>query len=243
VVLFLRPRGYLYQGRTVEAWFQDCANDQWVEDYPRTGEIGPSGEVFRLMGTNTALFLASRITRDLTPSRLELWTSMLPARFQPTSRHHEAYTAALLLSVCVKPPESMLNELLRPALNSTNDEQQLFARMACDSCRAVPPPPFTATGNYVTAVVTVLRPVGSRTVQTTNHGQIKMIEDWLQEVKSTQLPLEQLGAVGPWCTVTFYRGSNAISTNLIFASDSRTTRRELLTDDQRQKLLNIIGQK
>ena len=196
------------------------------------------------MGTNAVPFLAGRITQDFSPSRLEEWASMLPARFRPTPKDHEAFTAALLLSTCVEPPESMLRELLGPALSSTNIIQRLAVEMACSSCQPVPPSPvISATGNSVTAVVTVLQLTGSRTVQTTNHGRIKMIEDWLQEVKSTQLPLEQLGAVGPWCTVTFYRGSNALATNLVFATDGGTTRRELLTDNQRQRLLEIVAQK
>jgi hypothetical protein len=69
-----------------------------------------------------------------------------------------------------------------------------------------------------------------------------MIREWLQEVRSTQLPQEQMGAVGPWCTVTFYGGTNAIATNLVFAIRGRATSDRLLTDEQRQKLLNIIGQ-
>jgi hypothetical protein len=249
VVMLLWPRGYTFQGRTVGAWFKDCAKDQWVRDFPSTGEIGASGEVFRLMGTNVVPFLASRITRDLTPSRLDRWMSRLPRRFRPATKEDEAYAAAHLIRQCVKPPESMLRELLKPAMSSTNGAQINALEVAFgepwDSWRPRRPlhPPPSSTGTSATAFVTVLQPGCSKTVQTTNREHIKMIQAWLQEVKPTQLPPEKIGAVGPWCTVTLYAGSNAISTNLVFAFDGRTTRRELLTDEQRQKLLNIIGQK
>ena len=93
------------------------------------------------------------------------------------------------------------------------------------------------------AVVTVLLPVGSQTIRTTNRTTIKMIQEWLTEVRATQLPPEQIGAVIPWCTIIFYEGSHdrpPASTNLVYAIRDRTTRHELLTKEQRQKLLSIL---
>lgn len=128
--VLLWPNGYTYQGRSVKSWFKDCAKDQWVKDYPSTGEIGQSGDVFRLMDTNVVPFLASRITRDLSPSRIDRWMSNLPERFQRTTKEEEAITAALLLNKCVKPPMSMLRELLKPAMHSTNRAQSIAVEIA-----------------------------------------------------------------------------------------------------------------
>ena len=128
------PRGYVYQGKSVQAWFKDCANDSWVEDYASTGEMGQSGEVFRSMGTNAVPFLASRITRDLTPSWFEPWLPerWLPVAIRRTTKEHEAYTAGLLIWKCINPPESMLRELLKPAMSSTNYAQSVAVSMALE---------------------------------------------------------------------------------------------------------------
>ena len=74
------------------------------------------------MGTNAVPFLASRINRDLEPTRFEQLASKLPGRFQPKPKpkDFEAWQAACLLHDCIKAPDNMLREMLKPALLSSN---------------------------------------------------------------------------------------------------------------------------
>ena len=81
---------------------------------------------------NAAPFLASRITRDLSPSRLEMLAAKLPLPLRPVSKNKqfEALLAMQMLVACSKPPEEMLRQLLQPALDSTNAMQRYCAQGA-----------------------------------------------------------------------------------------------------------------
>jgi hypothetical protein len=125
-----KPRGYTYQGKTVEEWFEEFAHGRWYEEYPSTGEVGPVALVFTAMGTNAAPFLISRISRDLGPSRFERLAEKMPSRFQPMSKASEADAAAILLKDCVNLPPSMLAPLVILACTSTNYEQSRTAMFA-----------------------------------------------------------------------------------------------------------------
>jgi hypothetical protein len=97
------------------------------------------------------------------------------------------------------------------------------------------------------AAVTVLRSGGSQTFETTDTTQLKKLQAWLDEVNPTQPPPEKIGAVIPWCKITFYEAvtgkSNPISTNSIYSVRDRTTGYRLLRSDQKERLLDIFGQK
>jgi len=93
------------------------------------------------------------------------------------------------------------------------------------------------------AQVTIMRVPGSKTFETTNTMDIARLQEWLSEIQPTQLPPNQLGNVGPWCTMIFFEDpgtGNSIVTNLVFAIRDGTTRHRLLTTEQRQKLLDIF---
>lgn len=72
------------------------------------------------MGTNGAPFLTSRINQDFAPTLLE---KLVPPRFRPAPKGVEAFMAASLLGTYVNAPEKMLRELLKPAIQSTNQAQ------------------------------------------------------------------------------------------------------------------------
>ena len=133
VALWSQPSLPSYQGRSVKQWFSDCAKGQLIKDYFRSGRVDPMAmEAFGAMGTNAVPFLAVRITSGLRPSRFELWRMKLPAVFQPTQEFKcaEAYTAAVLLRACVKPPDQMLRPLLLPAMKGTNYDRSYAAFIA-----------------------------------------------------------------------------------------------------------------
>jgi hypothetical protein len=131
VICWPHPRGYTYQGKTVQEWFGEFADSQALQDYPATGDVGPVAlAAFNAMGTNAAPFLTSRIIRDLTPSRFERWAQKLPSRFQPMSKASEASAAAILLRHCVSLPPSMRETLAILAFTSPNDEQANAAMFA-----------------------------------------------------------------------------------------------------------------
>jgi len=78
---WLWPRKvYRYQGKTVEQWFEEVdwtpPNVDPVTGLPVAAVDDPAREAFRKMETNTAPFLANRITRNR-DSLLERWTSRL----------------------------------------------------------------------------------------------------------------------------------------------------------------------
>jgi hypothetical protein len=97
------------------------------------------------------------------------------------------------------------------------------------------------------AAVTVLKRSGFETFETMNVGQLQKLQEWVEEVKPTQPPPEKIGAVVPWCTITFCVTANGksipIATNSIYAIRDRSTEYRLLTGEQRQRLLDIFGQK
>jgi len=125
IVLWPRPR-YTYQGKSVEEWFKE-----FITLSPSIGPVDAetglparyarSRGAFHEMGSNAVPFLASRINRDLEPTLFERLASKLPARFQkPKLRDFEAWQATCLLQECIKVPDSMLREMLKPAWLSTN---------------------------------------------------------------------------------------------------------------------------
>jgi len=124
-----KPKGYTYQDKTVEEWFEKYSHECYAQ-HPNWGIVGEAAEAFRAMGTNAVPFLVNRINRDRTPSRLEIWTSKLPGRFQDKSKVLEAHSAASLINACIKPPRGMLSEMLKPALLSTNAGQRFAAGAA-----------------------------------------------------------------------------------------------------------------
>ena len=78
---WLWPRDvYRYQGKTAEWWFKEVdwtpPNVDPVTGLPVAAVDDPAREAFRKMETNTAPFLANRITRNR-DSLLERWTSRL----------------------------------------------------------------------------------------------------------------------------------------------------------------------
>ena len=103
----------------------------------------------------------------------------------------------------------------------------------------------TTNDNPNMAVVTVLRTTDDKTFETTNIAEVAKLQECLKEVEPTQLPPTQLGNVVPWCTITFFRveggTSKPLQTNWIYAIRDRTTAHELLSIEQRQKLLDIFG--
>jgi len=124
ITLWPRPRGYTYQGKTVEEWFRDYTPFRY--GIPDNG----AENAFREMGTNGVPFLVSRINRDFAPSLFERWAYKLPLRFRPVSKDVEAFKAAALLGTYVNAHENMLRELLKPAILSTNQAQRNFADRA-----------------------------------------------------------------------------------------------------------------
>jgi len=132
IALWPRPRGYTYQGKTVEQWFKQGVVHVVVD--PSTGLVDTDDglrQAFRKMGTNAVPFLASRITQDLEPTFFDRLADRLPKRFQPQRKEAEAWLAITLL-VYAHPPENMLRELLKPALLGTNQMQGSFANLAFD---------------------------------------------------------------------------------------------------------------
>jgi len=70
-----KPKGYTYQGKTVEQWFGS---------YFKRGQENDAYFAFRDgIGTNAVPFLVDRITRDFKPSPTERLASLLPAHYQP----------------------------------------------------------------------------------------------------------------------------------------------------------------
>jgi len=135
VGLLALPRGYTHQGRTVEEWFREFATSFSSESHPPSPEElqqFTSSIAFAEMGTNAVPFLAGRITRDLDPSRLEVWAGKLPRRIRhrPVPKSSDATLASVLLVHCVKPPGDMLSKLLEPVLCSSNAQQRMIATYA-----------------------------------------------------------------------------------------------------------------
>jgi len=136
VGLLALPRGYTHQGRTVEEWFREFATSFQANSHPPSPEEllqMKTSIAFCEMGTNAVPFLASRITRDLEPSRFQVWTRKLtPKRFRrtPIPKSSDASLAAVLLAHCIEPPNEMLRKLLEPALSGTNAQQRLIASCA-----------------------------------------------------------------------------------------------------------------
>lgn len=137
----LRPRGYTYQGKTVEEWFNEYCKEKfdWLAlvRSRRATPSEPPGQTalaaFREMGTNALPFLTSRINRDLTQSRLEQWcNAKLPAKFRRPDRATSAMIAAGILRKQVQPPLDMARPLLASALASTNQDQRYIASLALD---------------------------------------------------------------------------------------------------------------
>jgi len=115
-----KPRGYTYQGKTVEEWFE-----QIIKHPTDTNAL----RAFVVMNTNATSFLASRVVRDLTPSSLESWSMKLPPRFHLTSKRREAETASNILGMISLFFDNLrLRELLQPALLGTNAEHLDRAR-------------------------------------------------------------------------------------------------------------------
>jgi len=116
-----KPRGYTYQGKTVEEWFE-----QIIKHPTDTNAL----RAFVVMNTNATSFLASRVVLDLTPSSLESWSMKLPPRFHLTSKRREAETASNILGMISLFFDLQLRELLQPALLGTNAEQRSIALSA-----------------------------------------------------------------------------------------------------------------
>jgi len=145
VTLWPKPRGYTYQGKTVQEWFEEIVNNigsTWpngtVDDEKQT-KVDSACEAFRNMGTNAVPFLTSQINRDFRPTLLEKATSRLPKAWQlkPRNRHFEAQLASALLQSEIKPPENMLRELLKPTLSATNQPRRRLAELALPSSLAL----------------------------------------------------------------------------------------------------------
>jgi len=137
-----RSKGYTYQGRTVEEWFEEFN----AAYRPEPSVLVPeklwairSAVAFHEMGTNAAPFLASRII-EIEPSPFEKWRWQMPTPFHPKPhRVSEASHAAMLLAHCMECPAGMLRELLKPALVGTNYGAKLEATYATNSALAARP--------------------------------------------------------------------------------------------------------
>ena len=122
VLCWPKPRGYTYQGKTVEEWFE-----QIIKHPTDTNAL----RAFVVMNTNATSFLASLVVRDLTPSSLESWSMKLPPRFHLTSKRQEAETASNILGMISLFFDNLqLRELLQPALLGTNAERRSIALSA-----------------------------------------------------------------------------------------------------------------
>ena len=135
VVVSLRPSGPSYKGRSMHDWFERYKQlrDNTRPPVPseKPGEVAAIEEAFVAMGTNAVPFLAGRITRDPSYSRIDMlrfkyrrYLGKLPL---PASKVLEAGSAANLLSSYIKPPGEILVPLLEPAFQSTNEGHRLFA--------------------------------------------------------------------------------------------------------------------
>jgi hypothetical protein len=116
-------QGPVYQGRTALDWLHSmsAASKTFAS---ATNVVA----VFRAMDTNALPFLASRITRNLKPSVLELVRTKVSilgrlnrSRGPIHSRREEAETATTLLWQHLSPPAEMLVPLLAPALRQNSD--------------------------------------------------------------------------------------------------------------------------
>ena len=125
-----RPKGYTYQGKTVEQWFE-----VYLKEVPNPGSrlfastvhIGSrsystSGAAFRAMGTNAWPFLATAVNQRTDKSWLDRATSILPKSIRPISHKKNAWASACLLQIQKTEPErAMLASLLAPSLVKSND--------------------------------------------------------------------------------------------------------------------------
>jgi len=136
-----RPRGYTYQGKTVEEWWEEFNRSY----RPDTDGLSPAHLwqaearwestliAFGAMGTNAAPFLAMRI-KDIELSLIEKWRWKLPEPFHPVPhRVRDATRASILLAHCAKCPIEMLQELLKPVLTGSNDYARTCAIYATNS--------------------------------------------------------------------------------------------------------------
>jgi hypothetical protein len=139
LALWLRPKGYVYQGKTVKQWFEDYNSEKHNENRDDYDPFALGREKRRIknafveMGTNAVPFLVGRINQDFNPTLFERAVGKLPRGWQPRSpdrRFSEATTAAHLLHDCVKLTESELREMLKPALLSNNPIQKQTAERA-----------------------------------------------------------------------------------------------------------------
>jgi hypothetical protein len=92
----LKPKGYTYQGKTVEEWFGEYRRQFF---YPTVVSSDAESAFFE-MGTNALPFLTSQIKQDLEPSLLEVWAQNLPKRFTPERyrRAADAHLAEVILA-------------------------------------------------------------------------------------------------------------------------------------------------
>jgi len=95
IALWPKPRGYTYQGKTVEQWFGECCqilvSDEALSSDPYAACV--------LMGTNAVPFLTCQSTQNLEPSLIEVWAQKLPKRVRPNlyRRAGRAHVAELIL--------------------------------------------------------------------------------------------------------------------------------------------------
>ena len=114
--------------------------------------------------------------------------------------------------------------------------------LMCISCNSGNPVKTSDTDS-VRAVVKVLLAEGSRTIETKEQTVLEQLQSWLAEVRPTQPPAEQIGAVIPWCEITFFpadRSRHLPTTNRVYAIRDRATSLELLSKEQMQRLLLIL---
>jgi len=123
-----KPKGYTYQGMTVEEWFRAGLKT------PRGTNVSlafPTNvtQAFAAMGTNAAPYLASRITRNIDPSWFDRCTQKLPGNWQPMSKALEAEFAAYFLRR-TGTSRPMIFNLVKSSYQSTNHLQQAAAHSA-----------------------------------------------------------------------------------------------------------------
>lgn len=81
------------------------------------------------------------------------------------------------------------------------------------------------------------------TVKVKDASEIAQVEEWLKQVLPSQPPPEKIGDVMPWCNITVFEGSEGSEhsrTILIYSTRDRTTGFQLLSEKQRETLLEIL---
>jgi hypothetical protein len=103
-----KPRGYTYQGKTPEEWFEEILKQPTLMLTPPSA----ADEAFTAMGTNAAPFLVRRFALRRKPSLFERWTSRFTSSIEKR-RDRERNAAAFILSVRSQAPSDMVKALFR----------------------------------------------------------------------------------------------------------------------------------